>query len=71
MSRKIERTAVSRHIHIFEEDWNWILANLPGMGPSQVIRNIVHKHLNAIRARQTEAIDSIRASESIEGGGQG
>jgi hypothetical protein len=64
VSRKIERPAVARHIHIFEEDWDFLeqyfgRRSANPIGPSKAIRNIVHKHIGAIRAKQLAAIDEM------------
>lgn len=75
MSRKIERPAVARHIHIFQEDWEFLeqffgRGTANPIGPSKAIRNIVHKHVGAIRARQLEAIDGLRQGHQASGEGK-
>lgn len=56
MSRKALYPQSRRHILIYDQDWEWLLQNFGaesahpyGVGPA--IRDIIHKHVGALRQR--------------------
>ena len=64
MSKRIERPAASRHIQIYEDDWNFLNDNFgrgteKPLGASKAIRLIVHRYCNAVRQSQIKSIDEI------------
>lgn len=62
MTRKPILPSSRRHVHIYDEDWTFLLRNF-GMGSqsgnstARVIREIIHRHVQWVKARQQDAID--------------
>lgn len=59
MSKRAIADQTSRHVMIFDEDWEFILANYgPGspkeIGPSEFIRTCVHSYIGRIRGIAAE-----------------
>ena len=66
MTRKTELPTRSRHLMIYDSDWDFLETNFGArsgqpIGVGRAIRKIVHKHVEAMRAKQIEAIDEIEA----------
>ena len=62
MSRRSAIPQTRRHVHIFDEDWEFLNTHYSihspnPVGVSQAIRTIVHAKVEEIRAKQTRAID--------------
>jgi hypothetical protein len=75
MVRRAELPTSRRHVHLYDEDWEFLQQNYgPQSGSqvsvSEVIRAIVHKKVLALKAAASQAYDEIaaqRASSQIEG----
>lgn len=63
MPRKIELPATKRHLHINDEDWDFLYARFgpEGANPTGVavvIRAIIHKRVQELRAREAALADA-------------
>lgn len=66
MSKRSERPVTRRHIHIYDEDWEFLTARC---GPhtehkltvSEFIRNIVNVYTKHMRAKEQAALDEARS----------
>ena len=61
--RKGAQSQSRRHIHIYDEDWEWLLKHFgpespERFGTSKAVRNIIHAFVKASKARQQTAIDA-------------
>ena len=66
MSRRNTLPSSRRHIHVFDEDWDFIVLHYgdgapPGsrVGAAVVCREIIHRHIARVRAAQNEALDQL------------
>ena len=63
MSRRSELPQTPRHVLVFDEDWEFLLRFFDrGAGatitPGQAIRQLIHKHVKALREREIAARNS-------------
>lgn len=59
MSKKSPQSQSRRHVHIFDEDWDFLERSFGGrISVSQAIRKIVHVRCNELRAKVQHKIDS-------------
>jgi hypothetical protein len=63
MTRRHEKPTSRRHIQIFDEDWEFLLANMGPesanpLGVGTAIRVIVHAKVQGLRAKIIAGIDS-------------
>ena len=63
MSKKARLPQSRRHILVYDEDWEWLDTHFGatsprpiGVGPS--CREIIHKHVQDIKAKFQEALDT-------------
>ena len=66
--RKLELPTVTRHILIYQEDWDFLTKNFgQTIGPGHAIRKIVHHRVQALRAKEIERLDQTpRAQSAID-----
>jgi hypothetical protein len=62
MPRKSEIPQTRRHVHIYDEDWEWLNRNYgpdseSKVGISTAIRQIIHKFVSTKQAEIQERID--------------
>lgn len=62
MSRKLSRPQTRRHVFIFDEDWAYLdsvygVDSPSQLGVSHVIRTVVQKFVNGLKARANERLD--------------
>lgn len=73
MSKKSLLPQSRRHIHVFDEDWEWLTMHYGDAAPpryrigiSAAIRALIHQKVLALRARQDRAVDALPAQEDLE-----
>ena len=72
MSRRLSLPATRRHIHVYDEDWEFIESHYGASAPigykvgcAVVCREIIHQRINQIKAKQIEALDNLSDSETL------
>lgn len=67
MSKRLSLPAVSRHIEIYDEDWEFLEINFPKarglQGPGPMVREIVHQKVGWLRAKLIERVDQMGPGE--------
>ena len=68
MPRKNERAIVTKHLSVYEEDWEFLVEQLQRQAglkltPGMIIKEIVHNHVKVMRSKQSKSLDSATIPE--------
>lgn len=72
MPRKSTFPQQRRHVHIYDEDWEYLASvynksnSSPIRGPSHAIREIIHRQVGKIRAEADKLIEARRGGQVHE-----
>lgn len=69
MKRQHSEPTVSRHVKLYESDWDFLLARAGGaggLGPGELVRKIVHQKVKWLRQGEIDKLDEKDPSETAE-----